>query len=133
MFQWVFQNFPSEEHVYTVAFRAPELLDTRKPLKDLLTPRCDAWALGLTIIEATGFGRFFQGTSPVKIVKEIQDYCDEMRTVGGVQSKRLKQALQYLDERIRNRVVVLLRASPESRATCASLSLVKYNQVERDL
>ena len=138
MFQWVLwqhvsQNFPLQEHVYTVAFRAPELLDNSKALKDILTPRCDAWAFGLTLIEASGFGRFFDGTSPVKIVKQIQEYCDEMKTVGGVQSKRLKQALQFLDERIRNRVVVLLRASPDTRATCASLSLVKYDRAWRDL
>ena len=112
----------TKDHIYTVSYRPPELCGAKTDLCETLSEKCDSWAFGFTLVEASTAKKFFGGKTQVDILMQINSYVSEM-TVGvrGPLSKALKKAIELMPISLRKPVCDLVKSNPKNRASCPSL------------
>lgn len=111
---------------YSTAFRAPELCpDQKGDGSIMLSPLCDSWACGLTILES-GLGRhFFEGTSTMNVISNIKAFAEELWLPSarlGVWARRLQEAMSFIYAPLRDRVFALIQPDFLRRAPCSKFS-----------
>lgn len=115
LFSWC-----TKDKFYSMPDRPPELCVEKADVTVAVTERCDAWAVGVCLLEASKGKRFFDGVTPVEILKQINSYVVESGTkISGTMLCSLKEAMSLMPVEIRSPVGHLLKAVPKNRMPCS--------------